>query len=204
MRTLKIVGAILGLAIAAGCGTSASDLAKKDAMTMAYNIANTKMTGDQSKEQLIAIETILAKNKLNFTDISRSRGEIADKVRLNYANDAKERTNQLRATHAKPEEAKAMKTEIDRYLKAAGKSSGEIGTSDAELSRLVARNGLEFAQRNAGGTISPSTYIAAGLPVPTITRTRTVIQRVPVRPAVAKKAPAKKPTRSNARAHKTR
>ncbi len=201
MRCLKIVGALLVLAIVAGCGTSASDLAKKDAQSMAYQLANTKMSGDQALDQLHAIENILTKNKLGFTDIGRSRSELSDKVTAAYMNDAKRTVNELRGTHADLSRAKALKSEIQRCLKLASNSYGSVGTSDDEIARIIGRNSLEEADRS-GAKVTPAMMIAAGMKVPIITRTRTVIQRVPARPAVTRKplAPAKKPvTRASRR-----
>jgi hypothetical protein len=194
MRTLKIMVCILVAMVAVGCGASASEIAKKDAQNLAYQLGNEKMSGDRANDKLMDIVKIVKDNKLAYTDIGRSYGELVDKVKFDYISDAKDRVNELRGTHADPPEAQRLKMEIGRLLKHAGASPGQANTSDAEINQLVARNGLEFAQRS-GAKITPAMYAAAGLRPNVVTRTRTIVKRVPA------KAPAKKPT---TRRHTTR
>ncbi len=187
MRTLKIVGSVLlAVILTVGCGTSAVEKNKQTAQSMAYQLMNTKMTGDQSLDQLHAIENILKESKLGFIAIGRSRTELSDKVAANYISDAKSTVNELRGTHADVSRAKVLKGEVQRCLKLANNSYGAAGTSDQEIAQIIGRNGLEEAQRS-GAKVTPAMMTAAGMKVPIITRTRTVIQRVPVRPAAGKK-----------------
>lgn len=183
------------LAVTVACGAQSSAVAKKDAANLFQELRTNRLAGDIAAGKVVQIYQILEQNELKLADINTTDGELLEIVRRGYHNDAMATLAHLKQMHGHPIEAYKVKTDIERYLREAGKTPKEIGSSADELNRLVARNALQYA-RQQGVTLTNADYRAAGIPVPVEIRTRTV--RVPARPAAPTRKPAP-PARSTAK-----
>lgn len=187
----RLIPFVLAVAMMVACGPSKIEVAEQKAIEQFSSLRNDPLTGLQAEKVVGEMENVLFGAKLTLSDIGTNEAELNRLVDAGWTRDAKATLIVLRDMKATPEQAKDVKLQFIEEQRRSQKVLSNFGTSEAELNRIVSRNALEFIQRN-GGKPTPADYKAAGLPVPTITKTRTVIKRVPAKPTkVATRTPRK-------------
>lgn len=170
--------------------------AVKDA---ALEMASSTISGLEAEQKYTGIDKMLLQNSLTYGNVGLEHSTLEYHVQLAYERDARMTLQQLRDRKAEPDGAKADSDKFLRERERSKRTFAEFSTSTTELTRIISRNALEFIVKN-GGRPTPVDYRSAGLPVPTIVRTRTVVRRVPTpAPQSARRAPARPATRTATR-----
>ncbi|MEK9157732.1 MAG: hypothetical protein AAB638_00935 [Patescibacteria group bacterium] len=186
--TFVAVLSVLVASVVACGGPSKAEIAKQSARDEAIkkfsSLRNDSPSGAQAEELSVQILSQLASVDLTLDVIGTNGDELTKFIQEGWARDARVTLRSLRDMKALPEQAKTMKLQFVDESRRSEKVLANFGTSEAELNNIVNRNALEFIQRN-GGRPTPAQYQAAGLPVPTITKTRTIVKRVPAKPTTA-------------------
>lgn len=188
----KIIIALMALALVA-CGPSKEDFVRQEVKDMVLAMASANISGPEADEKYKDIDKMLLEADMSYGNASLTRSTLEYHVRLAYERDA---IKSLRVLHDKKAEPEVAKTIADQFLeerKRSGKTFAEFNVSPTEITRIISRNALEFI-KSTGGNPTSADYKAAGLPVPTITRT--VIRRVPAtssRTQTARRAPGSRP-----------
>jgi hypothetical protein len=187
---------VVSVASVVACGgPSKAEVAKQEAVNKAIkqfsSLRNDSLSGLKAQQVVADIRATLDEAKLSFGDIGTNETELLRLIYAGWASDAQHTLASLRDIKALPEQAKDMKLQFIEEQRRSERVLSGFGTSEAELNNIVNRNALEFIQRN-GGKPTPAQYRAAGLPVPTITKTRTIIKHLPAKPTkIAARTPRK-------------
>ncbi len=188
--------AILAITLVA-CGPSKEEIAKNEAKQEATKaalvIANGTISGDSAEAQRSHIYDVLRAVDLVLADVPLEASTLDYQVREAHGRDAAYTFRTFWSTKAAPEQAQELKAKFILQAKQAGKTFEDFRTSSQEMSQVIARNSVEIMQAN-GGKPTVAMLRAAGMTVPTIVKTRTIIKRVPAKPIhrVAHRAPVKK------------